>query len=168
MRMLTPDVVVKAAHDATPELLDGYGVRAVLVDLDDTLIASNESEIGHGTREWLAQLRGAGMPVGLLSNGDRSRVERCCADLGIEGYHLAGKPFWWAFRKGVRLLGRPAQETAMIGDQLFTDVLGANLAGMVSVLVRPLSPGKLPHTRAIRHLERLILRGGGSGSSVDR
>jgi HAD superfamily phosphatase (TIGR01668 family) len=166
--MLTPDVVVQAAHDATPELLEGYGVRAVMVDLDDTLMASNESAIGDGTREWLAALRGAGMPVLLLSNGERERVERCCADLGIEGFHLAGKPFWWAFRRGLKRLARPAGETAMIGDQLFTDVLGANLAGMLSILVRPLSPGKLPHTRAARYLERLILRGGGHGSTVDR
>ncbi|MEX2540517.1 MAG: YqeG family HAD IIIA-type phosphatase [Trueperaceae bacterium] len=166
--MLMPDVVVTAAYDATPELLRGHGVRAVMVDLDDTLMASNESEFGAGTREWLEDLRASGMPVLLLSNGERGRVERCCADLGLEGFHLAGKPFWWAFRKGLRRLGRPASETAMIGDQLFTDVLGANLAGMVSVLVSPLSPGKMPHTRAIRHLERLILRGGGNGSSVDR
>jgi HAD superfamily phosphatase (TIGR01668 family) len=166
--MLTPDVVVTAAHDATPEMLRGHGVRAVMVDLDDTLIASNESEIGDDTREWLGTLRDAGMPVVLLSNGERERVERCCADLGIDGFHLAGKPFWWAFRKGLKRLGRPAGEAAMIGDQLFTDVLGANLAGMLSILVRPLSPGMLPHTRAARHLERWILRGGGHGSTVDR
>lgn len=166
--MLKPDVVVTSAHDATPELLLGHGARAVMVDMDDTLIASNESEPGVATREWLADLQAAGMPVLLLSNGERGRVERCCEDLGIEGFHLAGKPFWWAFRRGLRKLGRPASETAMIGDQLFTDVLGANLAGMLSVLVEPLSPGKMMHTRAARHLERLIVRGGGNGSSVDR
>jgi HAD superfamily phosphatase (TIGR01668 family) len=166
--MLIPDVVVTAAHDATPELLRRYGVKAVMVDLDDTLVASNETSVGDDTRRWLTELRDAGLPVVLLSNGEQKRVERCCADLGIEGFHLAGKPFWWAFRKGSLAVGRPAREIAMIGDQLFTDVLGANLAGMVSVLVRPLSPGKFPHTRAARQLERLILRGGGHGRSIDR
>jgi HAD superfamily phosphatase (TIGR01668 family) len=166
--MLVPDVVVTSAHDATPELLRGHGARAVMVDLDDTLLASNQNEIGDDSREWLASLRLDGLPVVLLSNGERGRVERCCAELGIEGFHLAGKPFWWAFRRGLGRLGHPAAETAMIGDQIFTDVLGANLAGMLSVLVRPLTPGKHPHTRAARHLERLILRGGGHGRSVDR
>lgn len=139
-----------------------------MVDLDDTLIASNSSEIGNDTRRWLAELRDNGLPVLLLSNGERGRVERCCDDLGIEGFHLAGKPFWWAFRRGLARLGRSPEETAMIGDQLFTDVLGANLTGMLSVLVRPLTPGKHIHTRAVRHLERRILRGGGHGRSIDR
>lgn len=166
--MLMPDVVVMAAHDATPELLSGYGVKAVMVDLDDTILASNETELGEGVRSWLASLRAAGLPVALLSNGARERVERCCRDLDIEGFHLAGKPFWWAFQRGLKRLGHEAGETAMIGDQLFTDVLGANLAGMVSILVRPLTPGKLPHTRAARYLERWILQGGGHGRPVDR
>jgi HAD superfamily phosphatase (TIGR01668 family) len=166
--MLIPDVVVTAAHDATPELLSEFGVSAVMVDLDDTIVSSKGSIVDEGTRRWLAGLREAGMPVVMLSNGERIRVERCCADLGIQGFHLAGKPFWWAFRKGRLALGRPAAEIAMIGDQVFTDVLGANLAGMVSVLVSPLSPGKLPHTRFARRLERLILRGGGHGRSIDR
>lgn len=172
MRMLIPDVVVTSAHDATPELLASHGVSAVMVDLDDTLIASNAigagASISGETREWLAELRAAGLPVVLLSNGQRLRVEECCRELGVEGFHLAGKPFWWAFRRGLQRLGHPASKTAMIGDQLFTDVLGANLTGMFSILVRPLSPGKLPHTRAARYIERLILGGGGHGRSVDR
>lgn len=166
--MLMPDVVVSAAHDVTPELLSDRGVKAVMVDLDDTILASNETQPGENIRSWLNSLRDAGLPVALVSNGARERVERCCQELEIEGFHLAGKPFWWAFQRGLKRLGYSASETAMIGDQLFTDVLGANLAGMVSVLVRPLTPGKLPHTRAARYLERWILQGGGHGRPVDR
>ncbi|MEX2534658.1 MAG: YqeG family HAD IIIA-type phosphatase [Trueperaceae bacterium] len=166
--MLMPDVVVPAAQDVTPELLNLYGVKAVMVDLDDTILASSETQLGESVRHWLASLHDAGMPVAMLSNGARDRVERSCQELGIDGHHLAGKPFWWAFQRGLKRLGYKAGETAMIGDQIFTDVLGANLAGMVSVLVRPLSPGRLPHTRAARYLERWILQGGGHGRPVDR
>jgi uncharacterized protein len=56
----------------------------------------------------------------------------------------------------------------MVGDQLFTDVLGANCAGLTSILVRPLTPGPAPHTRVARRLERLILSGGDRGRPVDR
>lgn len=157
--MLVPDIVVESAHQVTPGLLSSNGVNAVMVDLDDTLLASGQDDLSAETHDWLAVLRQAGLPVLLLSNGERGRVERCCSQLGVEGYHLAGKPFWWAFRRGLRKLGSEARETAMIGDQIFTDVLGANLSGMFSVLVKPLSPGKYPHTRAARHIERLIVRG---------
>lgn len=166
--MLAPDLIIDSAPDATPALLQSMGVAAVMVDVDDTLIASNARDISSRARQWLASLEQAGLPVLLLSNGERDRVEHCCRELGVDGLHLAGKPFFWAFKRGLRRLGKPAGETAMIGDQIFTDVVGANLAGMVSILVRPLSPGKLLHTRVARRFERLILPGGGRGSTFDR
>lgn len=166
--MLTPDVVVDSVRDATPELLERLGVHGVLIDLDDTMIASGGTSLELHSREWLSGLQEAGYPVVLLSNGERERVERFCSDTGIEGLHLAGKPFWWAFRRGLKLLGKPANEAAMVGDQVFTDVLGANLSGMTSILVRPLSSGKLPHTRVARRLEKFVLRGGTHGRTVNR
>lgn len=168
MRMLRPDVVVATVREATPELLARSGVEGVLVDLDDTILASGSEVFADGVREWFMELRAVDMPVVLLSNGERSRVEMCCREFGIRGLHLAGKPFWWAFRRGLALLGTRSSATAMVGDQLFTDVLGANLMGMTTILVRPLSPGKLPHTRLARRLEKLILGGGGHGRTVDR
>ena len=150
--------MVNAASDITPELLAHHGVSAVMVDLDDTLVASGSRELAEPLRAWLAALRRAGVGVLILSNGERVRVRLFAATLGVEGLALSGKPFFWAFRRGLRRLGTSAQATAMVGDQLFTDVLGANLAGLKSILVSPLTPGGLPHTRAARRLERLILR----------
>lgn len=166
--MLRPDIVVQETREITPELLRRHGVEGVLVDLDDTIVASGSEEMAAGTREWLLGLQAGGFPLLILSNGERKRVARWAGEFGIPGLHLSGKPFAPAFRRGLRLLGTPAERTAMVGDQLFTDVLGANLAGMVSVLVAPLSPGKLLHTRAIRRLERRLLRGGGHGGPVHR
>lgn len=150
--------MVNAASDITPELLAHHGVSAVMVDLDDTLVASGSSELAVPLHEWLARLRRAGIQVLILSNGERARVRLFAEALGVEGLALSGKPFFWAFRRGLRRLGASAGATAMIGDQLFTDVLGANLAGLKSILVSPLTPGGLPHTRAARRLERLILQ----------
>jgi hypothetical protein len=78
----------------------------------------------------------------------------------VEGLALVGKPFSFAFARGLRRLKMSPSETAMVGDQLFTDVLGANLAGILSILVRPLTAGLLPHTRLTRRLEDLILKRG--------
>jgi len=166
--VLTPDVTVPSVTAVTPQLLRELGVKGVLVDLDDTLLPSDGQEFGPGISGWLDELRQAGIAVLLLSNGERDRVRYCCDTLGIEGYHLAGKPFFWAFRRGLRRLGLPKGEVAMVGDQLFTDVLGANWAGITSILVTPLTQGQLPHTRLARRLERLVLRGGEGGGTVDR
>lgn len=155
--MLRPDAVVTSVTEVTPEFLAAYGVRAVLVDLDDTLLAAGSDQLEPLFKSWLGSLQRAGFPVVILSNGERSRVARWAEELEVAGLALMGKPLGRAFRAGLLQLGTPARETAMVGDQLFTDVLGANLAGLVSVLVTPLSPGKLLHTRLLRQLEKRLL-----------
>ncbi|HEX7021242.1 MAG TPA: YqeG family HAD IIIA-type phosphatase [Trueperaceae bacterium] len=165
--LLRPSLRVDELHQVDPALLVARGIRAVMVDLDDTLVATGSDRVATRHRKWLASLQEAGLEVLILSNGNRDRVTQWSRTLGIDGLALVGKPFGFAFRRGLRQLGRRASETAMIGDQLFTDVLGANLTGIMSILVTPLSPGGLPHTRALRQLERMIL-GGPRGSSIHR
>ena len=170
--LLRPDVVVGAVPEVTLELLRERNVRAVMVDLDDTLVASGADLLNPSFRAWVGSLQEADIPLLILSNGQRMRVRRWSAELGVKGLFLVGKPFAPAFRRGLRLLGSQPDETAMVGDQLFTDVLGANLVGMVSVLVTPLSMGGLPHTKVARRLEKLVLgvgqSGGDRGGSVHR
>ncbi len=129
-----------------------------MVDLDDTLVASNSPDIASSFHDWVEVLKAEKVPLLILSNGHPRRVRQWSRDLGVPGLALVGKPLWFGFRRGLAVLGTRADETAMVGDQLFTDVLGANLAGLVSVLVTPLSAGGLPHTRAARRLEAALLR----------
>jgi len=166
--VVRPDVIVDSVLEVTPALLGRFGVRGVLVDLDDTLVASNADDFAPGAERWVSDVRAAGVAVAILSNGERERVRRLAARLEVRAFALVGKPFWFAYRRGLAALGTTPAETAMVGDQLFTDVLGANCAGLTSILVRPLTPGKLPHTRVARRLERRILSGGSRGSSIDR
>jgi HAD superfamily phosphatase (TIGR01668 family) len=156
--MLRPDAVVSTVTEVTPDFLRTRGVRALMVDLDDTLLAAGSDLLEPLFGQWLESLRCAGVLVVILSNGTQARVARWAQELGVVGLPLMGKPLGRAFAQGLAQLGTPAHETAMVGDQLFTDVLGANLAGMVSILVTPLSPGKLLHTRALRRVEKLLLK----------
>jgi uncharacterized protein len=167
-RMVRPDVQVETVCDVTPTLLRELGVRGVLLDLDDTLVASDAEGPSPDAEAWLRHLVGSGIKVVILSNGERSRVRLLAERLGVRAFALVGKPFWFAFRRGLAALDTPRAATAMVGDQLFTDMLGANLAGLTSILVRPLTPGRLLHTRAARAVERMILQGGERGSPVDR
>jgi uncharacterized protein len=144
--------------ELTPERLKDHGIRALMVDLDDTLVASSSPRMGLAFRRWVRGLKEAGVAVLLLSNGKPERVRRWAHVLGVEGLPLVGKPFRFAFERGLKRLGTLPHETAMVGDQLFTDVLGANALGIKSILVTPLSNKGLPHTRLARKLERIILR----------
>lgn len=184
-----PDIVVQSAWNLSPDLLRSKGIDGVLVDLDDTLLPSGVRRLGADAEAWAAALASAGVPVVIVSNGRPDRVRHVSERLSVEGLALAGKPLPIAFLRGVRRLGTAPARTAMVGDQLFTDVCGANLAGLISVLVAPLTPGGLLHTRLARHLERRVLGerapvaprptpyapaeystdiGGDRGSSVDR
>lgn len=146
-------------HQVTPTLLRSWGVVAVLVDLDDTLLAAADEHVEPDVIAWVRSLAAADLAVAILSNGERERVRRIAEQAGVPGLSMAGKPFRVAFRRALRLLGDPPPHAAaMVGDQLFTDVLGAKRSGMRAILVRPLSPGKLPHTRLARRLERMLLK----------
>ena len=148
--MLRPNLIVDAVHDLAPALLARHGIRAVMVDLDDTLVAANSPEMGSSFQTWVEDLKRECVPLLSLSNGHPRRVRYWSQSLDVPGLALVGKPFGFGFRRGLARLGTKAHETAMVGDQLFTDVFGANLAGLISVLVTPLSAGGLPHTRALR------------------
>lgn len=156
---LRPDIRALSVSEVTAESLRSRGIDGVLVDLDDTLVSSSATEPAQGVLEWLASLKAAGIAVAILSNGQRARVAGFARLAGVPGIAMAGKPFAWSFRRGLSVLGHPpVARTAMIGDQLFTDVLGAKRAGLLTILVRPLSKGKLPHTRLARRLERMLLK----------
>jgi uncharacterized protein len=158
--VLEPDLMVSSVNELTPQVLRQHGIRAVMVDLDDTLVARKSHSLAPLFRTWLASLKAEQMPVLILSNGQPARVAHWANELGIQGFALVGKPFRFAFRRGLKALGMSAAETVMIGDQLFTDVLGAKLMGMKSILVQPLSPHGLPHTRVLRKVEKLLLKRG--------
>jgi len=166
--LLRPDLRVNAVYDLSPDVLKGHAIEGVMVDLDDTLVPAKSETMEPRFREWLGDLKEASVPTLILSNGWPKRVAKWSEELGLEAFSLVGKPWWFAYRRGLKVLGTPASNTAMVGDQLFTDVLGANLAGLKSILVAPLSPGGMPHTRAARRLEARILKGGHGGRSLNR
>lgn len=156
--MLKPRAQLPSVTEITPEWLRTRGLRAVLLDLDNTLVPYKAyGEAPEGLLEWLQTLRQAGIPVMLVSNATPRRVRYWREKLDIPGFGPAGKP-WFGFRKALRWLALPAHEVAVVGDQLFTDVLGGNLRGMYTVLVPPLAPKELGYTRLVRKLERWVLQ----------
>ncbi|EYB67398.1 HAD family phosphatase [Deinococcus phoenicis] len=158
MSLLRPRDVLDHVHDITPEFLAARGLRGLLLDLDNTLIPYGSYEDRADVMRWAAELRRLGIRLYLLSNATGRRARFWVEKLGFEGVGMAGKPNPRAFRRALDSLGLPARQVGMVGDQLFTDVLGGNLTGMHTILVRPLAVNALPHTRMTRKLERAVLR----------
>ncbi|HVK05115.1 MAG TPA: YqeG family HAD IIIA-type phosphatase [Armatimonadaceae bacterium] len=161
-RLLTPDLIVRHVSDASPALLAGRGIRAVITDLDNTIVAWHSEEVTEEVGAWLLGLRERGISVCIASNTRNfSRLKRLAYHLGIECVPgNAGKPGTGGLRRALTLLSSSPEDTAMVGDQLFTDVVAGNRLGLFTVLVNPLTGREFVGTRLIsRSAERIVLRG---------
>ncbi|BAS28443.1 YqeG family HAD IIIA-type phosphatase [Limnochorda pilosa] len=156
LHLLTPDEIFPSLPEVDLERLQRRGVRGLVLDLDNTLVAYGGREAAEPVLVWLREARAAGMRLCILSNGRPRRVRLTAERLGLPWVESYTKPRRRGFRAAARLLGTRPHETAVLGDQIFTDVLGGHRAGFVTVLVNPVSRRELPHTRVVRAIERLV------------
>ena len=136
------------------------GVRLVLLDRDNTCVPRDAAEPTAEVMAWLDRAREAGLKLCLVSHNFHSSQLRGSAEhMGVDVVDHAMKPLPFALVRAMRLMGSVPGETVMVGDQVFTDVVAGNLAGVRSVLVRPQSRRDLWYTHVFRVFERLALRG---------
>ena len=136
--LLTPQWVFDDYEAVTPDFLRAHGIRLLLADLDYTLAPKSVHDADDAVRAWLAALEAAGVTVAVLSNNrDPRRVRRYCAGLGIDFVGHAEKPFRRGYRRAMKKFGVSPEETAMLGDKLLTDVLGAKRSGVLALMVEP-------------------------------
>jgi len=134
-----PKLVVPDIFAVTPELLRQKGVTLLLVDLDNTLAPYSEDMPSARVLAWMAELRTAGVALFMISNSRKSsRADDYAKACDIPFIKRAGKPNPRALRAAMELMGKDPAETALLGDQIFTDGLAANRAGALSIVVRPL------------------------------
>lgn len=134
------------------------GITGIIVDLDNTLIAWNENETPERLRQWLKKVAEMGFRVCIASNNRFARATAIAAELQLPLIARAWKPRQKAFERGMAILKTQRAETAVIGDQIFTDILGGNRMGLYTILVVPISQKELPTTKLLRRAERLVLK----------
>lgn len=136
---LVPDRLYAAYTDITPQMLQSWGIRLLLCDLDYTLAPRSVKRPDGQVLSWVNGMKAAGIEVMILSNNRSSvRVETFCKDMGITYVGHAGKPAKRGYREAMAKVGVSAKETAMLGDKLLTDVLGAKRSGVLALMVEPL------------------------------
>ena len=128
-----------------------------MTDLDNTLIEWNRAHATDEVIDWIRSLQRAGIDVLVMSNNNEERVRTFCEPLDLPYIARANKPLKGAFVEGMRRLGVTRDEVVMIGDQLMTDVLGANRAGVPVVLVLPVVQSDAKATKFNRFVESKIM-----------
>lgn len=135
------------------------GYRALLFDVDNTITCWNSPDIDEAVLAWFAKLGDFGLKGAIISNNSAERLKPLADRLGIDFLPKARKPLPFGYKTAAERLGADRASTLMIGDQLLTDILGANLAGIDSVLLKPISLAReFRWTYVNRRIERLIWR----------
>lgn len=156
LNQFKPTWMIESIYNLTPDELKANGIKAILTDLDNTLIAWNNPS---GTRElhqWLQQMAANQIPVIVVSNNNHDRVEKAVQRFGLPFVARALKPLKTGLKKALKEYQLQQDEVVMVGDQMLTDVLAANRMKIRSILVKPLMQTDAWNTRINRLMERKI------------
>ncbi len=157
LRLLAPRYRVRAVTQLSAERLRAWQIDALMLDLDNTLVQWGGSSPPAPVQEWMAGLHHRGVPACLVSNTLSDRVLRVAELLGVPYARGRFKPSASKLRHALAILGTPRDRTAMVGDQLFTDILAGNRLGVPTVLTLPLACGEPLRMIPTRRLERHVL-----------
>lgn len=155
---LFPDVYVDSVLDLPLEKIFALGIRAFIVDLDNTITEWNSLDVHEEIIGWIQSAKAMGFNFCLVSNNNRDRVNVVAENLQIPFVYKAGKPRRRAVRRALDVLQTSPEVTAMIGDQVFTDVLAGNRMNLFTILVVPINKREFLGTRFMRKIERFVLK----------
>lgn len=157
LELLYPRYYVDSLLDIPLDSLKKQNISAFIVDLDNTITEWNSNDVRLEVEEWFRRIKDEGFRACILSNNGEQRIKSVAERLGIPFIHRAAKPRRGAFRRAVEVLGVGADHTAVVGDQIFTDILGGNRTGLFTILVKPLAKQEFIGTKINRTMELLIL-----------
>ncbi len=130
-KYLIPDVFFDDIYQITPEFLKSEGIDALILDIDNTLVTYDDPVPTESVLKWFRSMEEAGIKMGFVSNNsDPARVTTFNRDLGYFAMHKGGKPFGKGIRRAMAQMGTTKENTAIIGDQLLTDIMAGKCAGL--------------------------------------
>lgn len=130
MKNLYPSAMADRVYRITPQLLKSWGVRGLILDIDNTLTTHDNPIPDEGVADWLAQNRREGIQMIVLSNNKPHRVEPFAKILGLDYIADGAKPLKKGYQRCARALQIPCEQLCMVGDQIFTDIWGARPCGL--------------------------------------
>ncbi len=156
MQLLKPTYRFESVLDITPEDIKNSGAEIILLDADNTISLHGSQTPLEGVTEWIALMKSEGINLIIISNNSKERIEPFANSLGLPFVYKGAKPLKKGFLLGCKKLGGRPEKAAVIGDQLFTDVLGGNLVGAKTFLTEPIGPDTDPFIKFKRKLEKFF------------
>jgi len=135
---LLPAMITESLTDLTPAFLESRNIRLLMLDFDNTIVPYTTNVPRPDMEIWLRCMVRVGVRLCVVSNSRNSRVPEFCRKYGIPCITRAGKPSARGIRECMAQFGVTPDQCALAGDQIFTDTLGANRAGVRAILVKPI------------------------------
>jgi len=157
-KKLTPDLYVKSVYDIDLDALIRRGIKGIITDLDNTLVAWDDPLPNEQLLAWLREVQSRGVSVFIVSNNSQDRVQKFAEAFGVPAISKAIKPRRGALRTACERMGVELEQAALVGDQIFTDMLAGNRLGVYTILVVPVSNKEFIGTKIMRQIERFVLR----------
>ena len=154
--MLYPDEYMDSTYAIDFKKLYNDGYRGILFDIDNTLVPHG-APADERAIALFKKLKQIGFTTCLISNNKEPRVKSFCDKVDSDYIFKAGKPLSGRYEEGIRKMKTTKENTLFIGDQIFTDVLGANRAGLYTIMVKPIHPKEEIQIVLKRYLERIVL-----------
>jgi len=154
---ISPNQYLNNIFEVDTDDLWEMGIRGIITDMDNTLVPWSDRSVYPRLAEWFAGLKKKGFQLFIISNNSKERGGELARELEIPAIWYAVKPRGRSYRKALEHMQLPADQVAVIGDQIFTDVLGGNLLGAHTILVKPISEKEFIWTKLMRMLERMVI-----------
>ena len=132
---LLPKHIARSLPQLTPELLHRLNIRLLMLDFDNTIVPYTTDIPTEEMKQWLESIKQSDIQLCVVSNSKRERVKVFCNAYGLDCITHAKKPFSKGIRECLEKYDIPAKNAALVGDQIYTDTLGANCVGVTSILV---------------------------------
>lgn len=156
--MFYPTIYRRRITDITAADLKAMGIKGLLLDIDNTLTTHDNPDLAPAVTAWLSAMQEAGFGMMLVSNNSAERVAPFAEKIGLPYQAKAAKPLPKGYRLAADAMGLPLTQCVAIGDQIFTDIWGANMAHMASVLLEPIEPETAQKFILFkRKLEKIVL-----------
>jgi HAD superfamily phosphatase (TIGR01668 family) len=150
-------IAFKSVLRITPQILKENNIRGLILDLDNTLTTHDNPKPADGVLEWLDKMKKANVALIIVSNNYPERVKPFADMLKLNFVSRGKKPLAKGFKEAQKRMGIPFSELAVVGDQIFTDVLGANMKRLKCIYVEPIEHEKTLFFKFKRKMERFFL-----------
>lgn len=156
--LLRPNIKLDKITDISVDILKKYNITALILDVDNTLSTHHGQVLTDGLEEWLKNMRENNIKLTVLSNSTKKRLDPFAKKIGLDYISLGLKPLPFGYLRALKALGTKRKNTAIVGDQIFTDTLGGNFVGLNTVLLTPIKPETSLRFRFKRRIEKFLIK----------